>query len=521
MKHLSSIIVLIILVSFSISCRKDFSTIESTGDLKFSSDTIFLDTVFTQTSTSTYALKVYNRSKKDIRIPEIYLGRGETSFYRLNVDGIPGKSFKNIELLAKDSLYIFVESTIDYGSITNPIYTDSIIFNSGDKLQDVKLVTLVQDAYFIFPNKETAISIEGDATLDGTPRQLRTLTDEELIFTNEKPYVIYGYCAVPENQKLTVNAGAKIYFHDKSALIVPKSASLEINGTASEKVILESDRLEFGYRYIAGQWDALWLQKGSNNNLINHAVIKNARIGIVCDSLSTNNSLPTLTLKNTEIHNCSSYGLLAQESFVVGENNVIGNCRINSVFLNNGGNYDFTHCTFANYWNGSIQKGKTLKISNSEVELDENEEEIIRTKNLIKAHFTNCIIDGNNQQEISLDKNDTDTFQFLFTNCSIKYSSSENNPLYDFTNTTFYNTIFPNIDADYKDTQLNDFRIGEKSEAINKAQQIAADKIPFDILGIDRKINPDLGAYQHIIFEVKEEKNQVQRLKNETSKRKF
>jgi hypothetical protein len=85
--------------------------------------------------------------------------------------------------------------------------------------------------------------------------------------------------------------------------------------------------------------------------------------------------------------------------------------------------------------------------------------------------------------------------------------------LYDFTNTTFYNTIFPNIDANYKDTQLNDFRIGEKSEAINKAQQIAADKIPFDILGIDRKINPDLGAYQHIIFEVKEEKKSSTKVK--------
>jgi len=44
------------------SCREDFETTLSTGDLRFSQDTIFLDTVFTNIGSSTRNFKVYNDS---------------------------------------------------------------------------------------------------------------------------------------------------------------------------------------------------------------------------------------------------------------------------------------------------------------------------------------------------------------------------------------------------------------------------------------------------------------------------
>ena len=89
--------------------------------LTFSKDTVYLDTVFTNIGSSTYNLKVYNNSSKNILIPEIKLSNGENSFFRLNVDGIynqdndNGKSFENIELLANDSLY-----TVSYTHLTLP-----------------------------------------------------------------------------------------------------------------------------------------------------------------------------------------------------------------------------------------------------------------------------------------------------------------------------------------------------------------------------------------------------------------
>src|SRR5699024_8466380 len=100
---------------------------------------------------------VYNDSRHDITIPHIQLGEGQNSHYRLNVDGIPGKVFNDIDILAKDSLYIFIETTTDirdFGENLNQyLYTDQIEFDSGSEQQNVQLVTLVQDAHFLYPEK--------------------------------------------------------------------------------------------------------------------------------------------------------------------------------------------------------------------------------------------------------------------------------------------------------------------------------------------------------------------------------
>ena len=51
-----SVLVFILIISVT-SCRKDFDTILSSGNLEFSRDTIFLDTVFTNISSSTRTFK--------------------------------------------------------------------------------------------------------------------------------------------------------------------------------------------------------------------------------------------------------------------------------------------------------------------------------------------------------------------------------------------------------------------------------------------------------------------------------
>ena len=153
------------------SCRNDFEFEPSTGDLAFSRDTVYLDTVFTNIGSSTYTLKVYNRSDKDISIPSIRLGEGEASKYRLMVDGLPGKVFNDIELLAQDSMFVFIETTIDYNEYVNEennfLYEDKIEFDSGDNYQKVELVTLVQDAVFIKPDRPLPTDMKETLTISG------------------------------------------------------------------------------------------------------------------------------------------------------------------------------------------------------------------------------------------------------------------------------------------------------------------------------------------------------------------
>jgi len=172
MRYLITFLICVLLISIN-SCRKDFNTVPSFGNLEFSKDTVFLDTIFTNIGSATYNLKVYNRSNNAITIPQIKLENGTSSSYRLNVDGIPGKEFENIDILARDSIYVFVETTININNSVNPLYTDKILFDIGSSQQNVDLITLVQDANFIFPGKDAVTMKIDSLSLDGQPTTLK------------------------------------------------------------------------------------------------------------------------------------------------------------------------------------------------------------------------------------------------------------------------------------------------------------------------------------------------------------
>ncbi len=477
---------------FLSSCRKDFSTELSSGKLSFSKDTVYLDTVFTNIGSSTYNLKVYNKSNKNISIPSIVLGNGENSFYRLNVDGIAGKIFENVEILAKDSMYIFIETTIDYSQISNPIYTDVIIFDNGENLQEVKLVTLVKDAHFLYPSKDANGFIEEisiGTTTEGEDLKVNGFyLNENTIFTNEKPYVIYGYCAVPPNKSLTIEAGAQIHFHANSGLIVSKNATLTINGKLNDKVLIEGDRLETKFSKIPGQWGAIWLRAGSKNNSINNTIIKNASAGIIADSIG-NNTAPTLTIKNSQIYNSSDYGILGRETTIYGENLVINNSGQSSLACIGGGTYNFVHSTFANFWYNSFRQNPSVLINNF---FTVSNAQVVEKRDLHAANFTNCIIDGNDNTELVIDQAEGTVFNYFFENNLIRVEDF-NDPIH------YVNNLF-NGNPHFKSPETNELMIGQNSDAINKGNEQGRILVPIDILGITRTIPPDIGAYQHIIF---------------------
>lgn len=497
------------------SCRNDFSFTIISGDLEFSKDTVYLDTVFTNIGSATYTLKVYNRSKDNIRIPSVRLEQGEASYYRLSIDGVAGKTFENIEILARDSIYIFIETTVDIQEVaageTQFLYTDAIQFQSNTTLQEIPLVTLVQDAVFLYPQQF------GDGTtetlflgLNEEGEEIRIqgffLEDSELTFTNAKPYIIYGYAAVPEGKTLTVEAGARVHFHDNSGLLVSQNATLEVNGALSvdrelleNEVIFEGDRLEPAFADIPGQWGAIWLAAGSTAHSINYLTIKNATVGILADG---NDGLlaPTLTLKNTQIYNSSNIGLWAKTAHIDAENLVIGNAGQATLYCNIGGVYNFRHSTFANYWGNSFRSLPAVLIDNY-TDLGGGD---IFSQDLTQANFTNCIIYGNNLLELLFNKVDGAAFNYHFKNCLLRFNDFTNsfsgNPLYNFADGSLFENILLNENPDFFNSSANAFFIGEASAANNQADGVTAMNVPLDLLGTDRTLNPDIGAYQSILF---------------------
>ncbi|WP_452220990.1 hypothetical protein [Lacinutrix salivirga] len=500
------------------SCRKDFEFSPSTGNLGFSKDTVYLDTVFTNIGSSTYNLKVYNNSDEDISIPFVGLARGENSEYRLNVDGIAGKNFENVEILANDSLFVFVETTIDINNLPTLdgtfLYTDQIQFDSGSNQQEVELVTLVRDAVFIYPDRDNTTGVIETLTLEVGGEQIETeiqgreLLDEELTFTNQKPYVIYGYAAVPNGETLTIDAGARVHFHSNSGILVSENASLQVNGALSNdeellenEVIFEGDRLEPIFADVPGQWGTIWLFENSVNNVINHATIKNATVAVLSDG-NANAATDKLTITNSQIYNSSNFGILARNTSITGENLVINNSGQTSLAATVGGKYNFTHCTIANYWNNSFRQFPALLVNNFIQDADGTTFIV----DLIEANFNNCIIYGNDNPEFIIDEVEDAavTFNFKFTNCLVRFNDTNNaftGSNYDFNDTTKYENVIFNEEPDFRDANENDLIIGDNSEANNQGNTLFSNQVPNDILGVNRTASPDLGAYQHITFE--------------------
>lgn len=511
----SSLVVLFFLSTLLLSsCREDFASVPSTGELEFSLDTIFLDTVFSNISSSTYQFKVYNRSNNTINIPKIQLGQGDASLYRLNVDGIPGKTFDNIEILARDSMFVFIEVTADFNALSNQgtqfIYEDAIHFDTDANKQKVHLVTMVQDAVFLFPQRFEDGSIERlvlGMTEDDEEISVQGffLDDEHLHFTNEKPYVIYGFAAVPSGKTLTIDAGARVHFHSGAGLIVANNASIHANGGLSQdaellenEIIFQGDRLEPIFNNIPGQWATIWLTAGSTNHKFNYTTIKNGTVGILMDS-NDGTANPTLELKNTKIYNSANVGLLARTGFVDVENSVFHNAGQASVNLSLGGKYNFKHSTISNYWANSFRQFPALLIENNLFTGTQ-----LFLADLEEATFSNCIVYGSENIEFLLNKVEGADFNYRFENSLLRFNDFLGNfsddELYDFDDANAFEANVFNQNPDFFNRNNNQLFIGLESGAREIGNNTTGQLVPFDLNGSPRPSAPDAGAYQAVEF---------------------
>ena len=166
---------------------------------------------------------VYNPNNKAIRISNIFLANGKSSAFKINVDGKNNENnqFTDIEIGAKDSLYIFVQVNIDPLDDNLPLLIeDALIFLVNGNIKTITLQAIGQNAV-IFRNK----LIVNDTTL-----------------TAERPYLVFGYLAVDSAKTLTLAPGTKLYFHNNANLIV--YGNLMAKGTFEQPIIMRGDRFD-------------------------------------------------------------------------------------------------------------------------------------------------------------------------------------------------------------------------------------------------------------------------------------
>jgi hypothetical protein len=456
---------------------------DQSATLHFSTDTITFDTVFASIGSITKTLTVYNRNNFDVKSNIALLGNSAANF-RMNIDGIAGNSQTNIEIPAKDSIFIFLEVTIDPSSSNTPyILSDSLVFTTGTKKQDVDVVAWGQDAYFHTANTYGDIINGNDTT-----RFYYHLLDCSQPWTNDKPHVIYGYAVVDPGKTLLINEGCNVYLHNNSGILVgnpfleASGGSIKVNGKFGNEVTFQGDRLDPWYKDIPGQWDRIWLMPGSIDNEINYAIIRNGNIGIHADTVANNN--PTVNISNTIIENMSAIGILGQGANITATNTVIRKCGQYAVACNIGGTYNFTHCTFANYWDYNHRNTPSILLNNYYEGADGN----IYVRNLNAANFTNCIIDGNLSTEVSFQEQELGTFNYTFDHCLIKLD-----PTISTDNTHYQNTVI-NESPEFVNNTESDFHLTESSPAIDAGEITSTLD---DIEGNPRN-NADIGAYEFI-----------------------
>jgi hypothetical protein len=495
--RLALYLALFTLTTVFFSCRKDFEYSPGDGKLEFSRDTVFLDTVFTNIGSATHALKVYNRSNNDLLIPLVRLEGGDGSSYRLNVDGQAGTVFRDVPILARDSMYVFVETTFDIGPLDadSYLYTDAIVFDNGPREQRVPLVTLVKDAIFLYPGLDmdgNRQRIQLISEREGAPKDVPgfQLQDSQLIFGNEKPYVIYGYAMASKGQHVQVAAGARLYFHKDSGMYLADGATLSVEGRLSQdpalmegEAVFQGDRLESGFRDVAGQWDGIWLGIGSGPHQLEYVSVLNATVGLFTEGQDPE----SLLLRNARILNSSKVNLWCANSGALGENLVLGNAGEAALLCEGAGPYTFRHCTIANFWSQGARMGPAVQLS------------AMPGAKPHQSQFINSIVEGNNARELQFYGNENN-FATSFSHCILRFEdnagSYAGNPLYDFTDPQKYGNTLLNPTSGFYDTARQDFRIGLESDAIGNADPQEAQSVPLDLAGEDRSANPDIGAYQ-------------------------
>lgn len=461
------------------SCKKDAVLTDPSDKIDFSTDSVLFDTVFRYAGSTTKQFKIYNTHKQPIVISSIQLAGGKSSAFRINVDGISSYQFSDVEVPGNDSLFVFVQVTVNPTSSAPLLIKDSVVFQTNGNTQDVKLTAIGQDVYLHKPdhfptNGLPPYSITGREGVDTT-------------LPNDKPHLFFGYTVIDSKCKLTVQAGTHLYFHNKAVLWIYKEGSLIVNGAYKNEVIFQGDRLEAAYKEAPGQWGKIWFSQESKNNVINWAIIKNASIGIQADSVVTP-GLPTVKLSNTIIRNMTSAAVFGQGARIWATNCVFANCGEYVAALTIGGIYRFEHCTFANYWNNSSRSTPLLALNNYYV----SSKNITFIRPLDSAYFGNCILDGDLEEEIGLDSSTFGgKFSYRFENCIIKTARAVPNGKY-------YKNAYKNADPSFKESSKNDYHLGPNSGAIDRGY---ATPITTDLENKARpnpsSSFPDLGAYEY------------------------
>lgn len=473
---------LVVTVAFLSSCLQPNMPVNEEMPLVFSQDTVFFDTVFTTKGSATRLLKVENEASEGISADISF--ENPNTVFRMNVDGVTGEAFTNVNIPAKDSIYIFLEVTIDPDqplSVSPFVIEEKLLFETEFAQQEVVLTAWGQNANYITPeaNKGRIALLSCDFG--------------EQVWDDPKPYVIYGVLVVdscniiwPKGARIYVHGGVinnEIGIYNDGLVFFGANGSLEARGEVDDPVIVQGDRLEPAFDEIPGQWSGLRFSAGAECNL-EHTQILNAINGLVLDSASN------ASLNACQIINSGGIGLAARHAELQATNCLIANGSVHPVQLTFGGNYAFNFCTIVNYGNISFSF-----LANNFTCYDDQCDEV--AFNDLQLTVKNSIISGSTADQLALINGEESEVRF---NLDLSYNLVRIEDLLE-NDPDFFETIcepcwnFDQGEALFENPDELNFRLDSLSQASDLGE--FDPDVPVDILNVMRdRMNPDLGCFE-------------------------
>lgn len=352
------------------ACIEDSFTSSPSAQPTFSIDTLKMGDAFTLEGTPTKRFTVYNNNDKGISISNIALRDDPDGYFRINVDGLSGRNFTNVDIRPNDSIFVFVEATLPENNADAP-------------------VNLLRHLDF------TTNGVTSTVVIDINGQDAVRLTDETITsdrtLTANRPYIVYGKLNVQPGVTLTLEPGTTLRFHDKAEMIV--EGTLVSNGTPEKPVQMYGDRdgfvaAQIPYELMSGQWGGVYFTETSSANRITATSIRNSNYGIVLDNC-VDNSAPALTMINSQVRNTTDRTLTA-----IHTSTLLVGCELtdasNGPMLLVGGNHRINHCTIANYYLFTALGAPSIDLSHVDSESADDS-----GLPFTSADFTNCIVYGN------------------------------------------------------------------------------------------------------------------------------
>lgn len=436
LKYLFFIVAALLAASFgTTSCIEDGITTSPTDQPEFSTDTLKMGDVFTGEDNPTFTLMVYNRHDKILNINSIKLQNNE-SVFKLNVDGLSGSQFNNIETRPNDSIYIFVATALPVNGHYRPtIVSDVIEFITNGVTSSVVVTAEGTDV-----DRHKGVTITADTYWEG-----------------DRPRQIFDSLVVAPDAKLTIAKGAKLYFHDGAQMIV--KGTLITEGEAGSPVEFCGDRTgnvitDVTFDLMSRQWEGITFTSTSRNSKMAFTEVRNTWSGVTVDSTGITDT-PTLTLTNCRMRNAAYHVLQARHSSIAAYASEFAEAGYGPVDLT-GGNHTFANCTFSNYYLFSAIMGPLVNLNHVNDDTDDGS-----TMPRLSGSFTNCILYGSGTE---MSPGDLTGTSVTVNRCLLRSKGSDDD---NFINCIWgEDPLFYTVRADY----IFDYRLKPESPAIGQAQ---------------------------------------------------